>query len=97
MSTRSPIPALETVTVPRVEMDAHKALMALVDRALSLMMHDGPRTALHLLDLDRAVIHARAAICNEIDSRMARGLPLAETRRPVRRGAPPAPPSRMAT
>lgn len=58
--------------------------MALADRVLGLMMHDGPRTALDLLDLDRAAIAARAAIRNEIDSHAARGLPIAQTRRPSR-------------
>lgn len=77
-------PALETVSIPRVEMDTQTALLALADRALGLVMDAGPQGELALLDLERAYILARAAIRNEIDSHAARGLPIAQTRRPSR-------------
>lgn len=76
--------ALETVTVPRVEMDTNKALLALADRALGLMMRGAPSVELDLLDLERAYIHARSALRNEIDSRPVRSSPTTVMRRPGR-------------
>lgn len=69
---------LETVTIPRVELATQRALLALADRALGLVMHAGPHGEVALLDLERAYILARAAIRNEIDSRPAahHGIPV---------------------
>lgn len=76
--------ALETVAIPRVELATQSALLALVDRALGLVMDAGPHGDLALLDLDRAFIAARAAIRNEIDSRPPNSAPTTVMRRPGR-------------
>lgn len=84
MSASRPNPALETVTLPRVELATNQALLALADRALGLAMRGAPSIEPDLLDLDRVFIQARAAIRNEIDSRPARYAPVPIMRRPGR-------------
>ncbi len=76
--------ALDTVTVPRIELATNQALLALADRALGLAMRGAPSIELDLLDLERAFILARAAIRKEIDSRPARYVPTTVMRRPSR-------------
>ncbi|MBB2157231.1 hypothetical protein HLH33_13070 [Gluconacetobacter diazotrophicus] len=72
MNAHHPRTPLETVTVPRAELETHTALTSLMDRTLGILMKKAPRDGTDLLDLDRAYHHARAVIQAERDSRPAR-------------------------
>ncbi|MBB2165966.1 hypothetical protein HLH26_15795 [Gluconacetobacter sp. 1b LMG 1731] len=84
MSARRPNAALETAVIPRAELDAQNALLALADRALGLVIDGGPHGEMALLDLERAYILARTVIRNGIDSRPVRFAPTTVMRRPNR-------------